>query len=184
MCWKVEEPSVGSIVGTSVPIVVAMNSALALTSVVASVGAVSVPLHFTQSIGRYSGVLALDLFGSPSARTIRITATDGQQRTAEAQMLVRLDRPPTLVVTSPTAQSTVSQSVRLTATCTDDFRTGCASLVAYITGFRATPLVSVTAAVDSTVSLATYPAGPLELVFEATDSAGQTVTTTRAITKQ
>jgi hypothetical protein len=168
-----------------VPIIADLTAAQAMLSVVASVGSVSAPLTFDASIGRWTGTLPLGAFASPSARTINVAAFDVAGHFAEANLIVRLDLPPVLTVTAPADQSVAAPSVRIAATCTDDFRTGCTSLLAYVDGSRSTPLVAGTAQIDSTVSLAQFNAGSdVHLVIESIDSAGQVVRVLRTVRRQ
>ncbi len=181
----VETPTAGEVVDATLPVVADLTAAQAMRSVFASVGSVSASLMFDASIGRWTGTLPLGAFESPSARTINVTGFDVAGNFAEANLIVRLDRPPVVTVSAPPDQAVASPSVHIAATCTDDFRTGCAALLAYVDGSRAAPLVAGSAQIDSTVSLAQFTVGSdVQIVIEGIDSAGQVVRVLRTLRRQ
>jgi hypothetical protein len=180
----VETPGAGDLIDTSVPFVVDVSTSQAVSSVVASLGTTNTPLAFDAAIGRWTGTLTVGPLASPSAQEIRLTALASGGGTAKADLIVRLDHPPVLLVASPADQAAASPSVRITATCVDDFRTGCASLIAYVEGSRSSPLASGVNSIDETVSLAQFGNGVVHLVIEGTDSAGQTTIVRRDVLRQ
>ncbi|HYV97884.1 MAG TPA: fibronectin type III domain-containing protein [Gemmatimonadaceae bacterium] len=176
----IETPSAGVLVTDSYPFVVDVTSAQALTSLTAAVENISAPLTFDPSIGRWTGSLSFLSLVSPTARQVVVTGVDAGGHTARAGMIVRLDHPPVVTVTSPSDQSVVGASVHLSATCADDAVSGCASLLAYIDGLRTSPLATGSAGIDTTVSLGSF-GGTVHLVFEGIDSAGQSVLVRRDV---
>jgi hypothetical protein len=171
----VESPVVGAIVDDPAPVLLMIVADRPVANIVATIGGKSAPVTYDPTISRYTGSISLASLPSPAPYQLTVRVTDTQNDVAQSTATLRLDRKPILQVSAPADSTVLTASTRVTATCTDDAETGCSLLRAYIEGFAGTPIVSGTGSIDRTLieSLALFTSGPVRIVFDARDSAGQ-----------
>jgi hypothetical protein len=124
------------------------------------------------------------LVGLPrGAQQLSITVVDAFADTALQFISFLYDQPPRLVVTAPDDFSVARPDIRVTATCTDDDPKGCTSItIEPCNGFDCMPPVATgQGGIDQTVSLGACDGCSLELVYAATDSAGQRTVARRRV---
>lgn len=177
----ISAPSPGTRVGDSVPMQVTVASPYDLKAVTAKApGAPTSSLVYY-----YAGPTppywagTNSLVGAPFGTvTIVVTATDVLDVTGTASVTVNHDNSPTVNVSAPLAGSSASGLVHLSASCADDDPAGCASLRANLESTGAV-LATGTSSISTDVSV---PSGPQTIRFTGTDSSGQTMSVTRAVT--
>jgi hypothetical protein len=181
----IRQPAAGALVGDTLHVIAQVTSTFELQGVVAQVETQQVALVFSPTAwcvsGRCGPGWTGDLSMTPLSfgpHSLSVRATDVNGNTGSAQVSVVYDRPPALTVTVPLAYSVAQPQLLIQATCTDGDQSPCASITA---SYRGTVVASGVASLNQTVSLAAFDGTADNLVIQATDTAGQAVSSTRPI---
>ncbi|WP_420128358.1 Ig-like domain-containing protein [Longimicrobium sp.] len=172
---RVLQPTPGSVLGDSVLVVVAIDSASAsVAAVVASASGRAVTLAPGATPGQVTGTLRLA--GTPAGPTeLRVRAETVNGDTAVVSVPFIHDAPPALSVAAPLRNTVARPSLRLDLDCTDDAGPCTSVSVRAFGGAGAgQEVASGGTGVHGTVSLAAYDGRLVVLQYTGTDSRGQT----------
>lgn len=106
-----------------------------------------------------------------------VTATDALGNSADAAVVVNVDRFPAITVTHPYEGAFAHATLQVDAACTDDDPTGC-TVTASVAG---TVVGVASGALSSTVDLSRWEGNTVMLDITVRDSAGQEVTVKRSV---
>lgn len=177
-------PAANAVVQRRFTVRAQVSSTVEISSVVARIGTLSVPLLHSSTLScgsqpcppGFSGVF--DLAGMAEGDLLLdITATDVQGRQARHLQIVKLDDAPTLTVSSPVNDSVATPNVSVAATCTDSGAQGCTVKVS----IGSTQLASGSGSISQVVDLNAYAGSRITLTFVATDARNQTTQATREV---
>jgi hypothetical protein len=187
------EPGPGRVFDKDVRVAVTVASTYEIRQVTAQVDTRTVDLTFTGSPycpvpchAGWTGTLSLAGLSSGD-RLLTVTAVDALGNLAQAQHPLTVDQRPTLIVTSPIDGTVGRPDVHVAASCIDDNPQWCASVWVYARVWsddgdsKRTYLAGGTTSIAQTISLAAYDGMVLDLLFEATDSAGWRVYESRTV---
>lgn len=164
---QIDEPITGDVFAESVNVRATIASDFQLTSVVAELGGVQQTLIYDSFWHYWTGTLST--VGVPSGTyTLTVVATDAFNDQDTDQIVVDLDRRPTLTVSSPPSGAVADPNILIEADCADDFV--CSTIEVRVSG---TVVASGAPPFSSLVSLAAYEDQDIILRMNAVDSIGQ-----------
>lgn len=156
-------------------------------SVTASVNGTTIPLTYGPSpvdqihiyYDVWSGTLDMGSGPPPGRYGLVVAAADGNGSVATRSMIVDLDRPPVVTMTSPADQQVVRNgSVDLDATCTDDGPAGC-TITGYLNDVAVQPASAST--LHKSIDVSSHNGQMIVIDAIATDSAGHQAGITRDV---
>jgi hypothetical protein len=179
---SIVQPTTGALAGDALNVVVTIASTFEVAKVVAEVEGRQTNLVFSstayslrgQPMPGWMGALSLSSLAR-GPKTLTTTATDVFNNSAQAQVTFVYDRKPVLILTAPLAQTVARSQLHVAASCTDDDPAGCSLTVSVAQSSTRVQIAAGHNSIDQTVSLANYDGSQIILTFQATDSAGQTV---------
>jgi len=176
---NINTPVAGSLIGDNLSVVVGTTSTYEIQSVTATVADRVTNLVYTAVAGWTGDIWLSGL--SRGAQTLKVNAIDAFGNSGQTQVSFIYDRPPQLAVLEPTVLALARPQLRVRATASDDNPVGTIIRV-YRYWFRgSTLLASGTTNLDTLVDLSPWDGMPIDIEFDATDSAGQTTTLHRSV---
>jgi len=175
----VTSPASGALVGDDLKVIVGATSTYEIQSVTATVADRVTNLVYTTGVG-WTGDLGLSGL-SRGAQTLKVNAIDAFGNSGQTQVSFIYDRPPQLAVLEPTNLTLARPQLRVRATASDDDPVGTVVRVYRYSVRGSTLLASGTTNLDSVVDLSPWDGMPVDIEFDATDSAGQTTTLHRSV---
>lgn len=185
---KVASPSSTVPVGDATTVFASITSTYQLVSVTATYGDRSVALAYGPNGDvrpQYGWTGVLSLTGLPRGPgTVVVTAIDASGNATDIVIQVTLDRPPVVAFDSPADGLVANPSATVAASCTDDGPAACSTFKIVLNDFgtnNGVVLASAASTISRTFDLSKFAGKEIQLVAQATDSAGQTTQVARMV---